>query len=69
MKKIQLTDKEVTMREPKVSDLMMLDNIEGDMAKEVALIVNLCELSQSEVEEMAFPEYKKLKKEVTAFLG
>jgi len=69
MIEIKLGDKKITMREPKVSDLKMLDSIEGEMNKEITLISNLCELPIDEIEALSYPEYKPFKKAVTAFLA
>jgi len=69
MIEIKLDGKKVTMREPKVSDLMMLDSIEGEMAKEAALVSSLCELPLDEVSGLAYSKYKPFKKAVTAFLA
>jgi len=68
MIKITLGDKQVTMREPKVSDLKMLDSIEGEMAKEITLISHLCEIPIDEIEVLSYPEYKPFKNAVTDFL-
>jgi len=69
MIEIKLGDKKITMREPKVSDLKMLDSIEGEMSKEITLISNLCELPIDEIEALPYPAYKPFKKAVTAFLA
>lgn len=68
MEKIKLKGKDITVREPKVSDLVMLDKVEGEMGKMVALIVNLCELPEAEVLAMSAKEFKPFREEINSFL-
>jgi hypothetical protein len=68
MRTIKLKDKDIKVREPKVSDLVMLDKVEGEMGKMVALIVNLCELPEDEVLAMSAKEFKPFREEINSFL-
>ena len=66
--KIKLSNKEVTMREPKVRDMMILDEIEGEGHKELALIANLCQLPPEDVMDLTMKDYKNLQKAAQSFL-
>ncbi|MBL4775307.1 MAG: phage tail assembly protein [Mariprofundus sp.] len=68
MEKIKSNNKEITMRERKVSDLVMLDRIEGEMGKLVALVVNLCELPEEEVLAMSAADFKPYREKANSFL-
>jgi len=69
MKKITLSNKEVSMREPKVRDMVALDDISGEAHKEVMLIVNLAQLPEDEVMDMGVKDYRKLQKVAQGFLA
>jgi len=47
----------------------MLDSIEGEMAKETALVSSLCELPLDEVDNLPYSKYKPFKEAVAAFLA
>ena len=66
--KIELSDKTVQMRKPKVRDLKATDDIEGQVSKEAHLACNLCQLTEDEIDEMSLVDYKKIQKEVAVFL-
>lgn len=51
---------EVTIRRPKVKDLKMADDEEGDIAESVVLISGLSGLRKSEVEAMDFLDFKSI---------
>ena len=68
MIEIKLKDQVVKMREPKVSDLVMLDKVDGEMAKMVALTVNLCQLTEDEVLAMSSKEFKPFREKINSFL-
>jgi len=69
MKKIiTLSNKEVTMREPKVRDIVALDDIDSEAQKEVMLIVNLAQLPEDEVMDMGVKDYRKLQGAAQDFL-
>ncbi len=69
MKTIKLSTKEVTLREPKVRDMVALDDIDGEAKKEVMLIVNLAQLPYDEVMDMGVKDYRKLQKAAQSFLA
>lgn len=69
MAQIKLSTKTVTMRTPKVRDMVMLDDVEGEVKKEITLISTLCELPQDEIMDMDLPDYKKLQDKVQGFLA
>ena len=69
MKKIILKDKtEVSMREPKVRDIVALDDVIGEANKEVHLIANVCQLDLEYVLDLGFDDFKKLQEPVQSFL-
>ena len=69
MKKIILKDKtEVTIREPKVRDIVALDDVIGESAKEVNLIANLAQLDVEYVMNLSLIDYKKLQVPIQSFL-
>ncbi len=69
MSKIVLSNKkEVTLREPKVRDMLALEPVIGEQLKEVTLISNLSGLSVEEIEEITIKDYKKLSEKLQSFL-
>lgn len=69
MTEIKLSNKTVKMRDPKVRDLSLLDDVTGEINREISLVSNLCELPLDEVMEMDLPDYKKLQAKVQTFLA
>lgn len=69
MKEIQLTHQAVTMREPKVRDLMIMDKVQGEAKKEVILLSSLCQLTEDEILDLSMSDYSKLQKELQSFLA
>jgi len=52
MKKIKLSNgTEVTMREPKVKDMRLVNGIADELEKEIAMLVNICEMTEDEINE------------------
>ena len=69
METIKLSNKDVTMREPKVRDMVALDDVSGETQKEVMLIVSLAQLPEEEVLDMGVKDYRKLQKVAQGFLA
>lgn len=62
--------KELSMRRPKVSDMMIADKAKGSEAeKEVSLFANLCEVSPEDVGQLDMSDYKKLQEIWQGFLA
>ncbi len=57
----------LTMRPPRVRDILAVDSIVGDAAKEVRLLANLCEVSPRAVEELDLRDYEALQREYSRF--
>jgi len=69
MNEVTLSDgKKVTMREPKVRDMVMLDDVVGEKQKEIELISNLSQLTDDEILDMNLKDYGKLQGVVQSFL-
>jgi len=68
MKEINLSDRVVKMREPKVKDVRALKDIKDKEEKEMALICNLTGLTQDELDELSLKDYTKLAKGLEGFL-
>ena len=70
MKKIKLSNgTEVTMREPKVKDMRLVNGITDELDREVAMLVNLCEMSEDEIDNLSGKDFKKLDKALQDFLS
>lgn len=62
--------KEVTLlRRAKAHDLERLDNVTGPVAKSIALIANLAEISPDQVREIDAEDFTVIEKEAASFLG
>ena len=57
----------LTMRPPRVRDVLAVDAIAGDAAKEVRLLANLCEVAPRAVEELDLRDYEALQREYSRF--
>lgn len=57
------------MREPKMKDIRAVSNIANNEEKEIKLISNLTGLSEAELDEATFKEYKILQDKLTSFLS
>lgn len=67
---IKLTNGQtVNIREPKVRDMMAIDNIQGNAKRELALVSTLTELPEEELLDFTMQDYGKLQKVVQGFLG
>ncbi len=69
MKEVQLTDQTVTVREPKVRDMLALDHIEGEAKKEITLLSSLTQLTEEELLDLTMKDYSKLQKVMQSFLA
>lgn len=69
-KEIILTDgTKITMREPKVRDMMIVGEETNNEKKEVAMVANLCNLTIDEVADMSLKDYSLIQKELKGFLS
>lgn len=68
-KPIELSTQTITMREPKVRDLMAVDNIDGEAKKEVALLSSLTQMTEEELLDLSLKDYGKLQTQMKAFLA
>lgn len=59
----------LNMRAPKVRDLLAVDKIKGDAAKEIRLFANLCEVPPEVVEELDLRDYTALQEAYRGFLS
>ncbi|WP_174516837.1 phage tail assembly protein [Wolbachia endosymbiont of Cardiocondyla obscurior] len=59
---------ELSMREPKVRDLLAIERIEGEALKEVALIANLASVLKEVVEDLCIKDYVEIQKVLKDFL-
>ncbi|UPA54527.1 phage tail assembly protein [Wolbachia pipientis] len=60
---------ELSMREPKVRDLLAIERIEGEALKEVALIANLTSIPKEVVEDLCIKDYVEIQKVLKDFLS
>ncbi|CQD11513.1 putative phage related protein [Wolbachia endosymbiont wPip_Mol of Culex molestus] len=60
---------ELSMREPKVRDLLAIERIEGEALKEVALIANLASVPKEVVEDLCIKDYVEIQKVLKGFLS
>ncbi|BAK73759.1 phage tail assembly protein [Arcobacter sp. L] len=61
--KVKLSTGEVVEgRRAKVKDMKLVNHIKDDMEKEIALIVNLTQKTEAEIDEMDIDDYGKLQK-------
>ena len=57
------------MREPKMRDIRALSNIKNNEERELKLISNLSGLSEAELDDLTFKEYKVLQEKLADFLS
>lgn len=68
MKKIDLGNgKTVTMREPKVRDMVAVKHIKDDIDREMTLIGNLTEMSEEELSDLPWASYQQLQEAFKGF--
>ena len=69
MKKIKLNNgTEITMREPKVKDMRIVNHIKDELDREIAMIANLCEISEDEIDDLSGKDFKKIDEALQDFL-
>jgi len=62
--------KKLTLRRPKVRDMLAADKSSGsDAEKEVTIFCNLCEVSPAVIEELDLSDYKQLQDKYSHFLS
>ena len=70
MKEIKLSNgKTIKMREPKVRDMKIINNIKNEFEKELTLIVNLTEMTPNEVDELSLKDFNKIDEALKSFLS
>lgn len=57
------------LRRPKVRDMMVMDEVEGNLQKSVRMISQLSDLPVAVIEEMDAADFNKASEVVEAFLG
>jgi len=63
------TVKAVRMREPTVADQLAIDRVEGQAAKEIAFIANLCEVSPVDLHALTMRDYTRLQVALGLFIA
>lgn len=63
------TGSKIEMREPKVRDMMIVDNESSAAKKELALMANLCNLSSDEIQDMNLKDYAELQGALKGFMS
>jgi hypothetical protein len=78
MKKITLNEpitvdsisvSELSIREPKVRDLLAIERTEGEALKKVALIANLASVPKEAVDDLCIKDYVEIQKALKDFLS
>lgn len=69
IEKINVFEVAENMREPKMRDIRALNHIKNDAEKEFALISNLTGVTNSELDNLSFKEYKVLQERLNDFLS
>lgn len=60
---------ELTLRRPKVRDLERMDKVSGEMAKAVAMVADLTELTPDQVREIDAGDFTAVAEALGDFLG
>ncbi len=68
-KEVKLSDQTVNMREPKVRDMLAVDEVVGEAKKEIALISSLTQMTEEELVDLSLKDYGKLQKQMQDFLA
>lgn len=69
MTEIKLSNQTVSMREPKVRDVVALDNVEGEAKKEITLISSITQMTQDELMDLSLQDYGLLQQAAQGFLA
>ena len=68
-KKIVLSDgREIEMREPKVRDMKLVEGIEPAQARQRKMVMNICLLTEAELDEFSMKDYMTLSDGLDSFL-
>lgn len=59
----------IQVREPRVRDLMAVDDIKSEQQKEINMLSSLTQLTGDELMNMRIPDYKRLQDAVQDFFG
>ncbi len=60
----------VTMRAPKVRDMLVMEKLGGsDAEKEIRLVASLCDLEPAVIEDMTLADYGRLQQAYRGFLS
>jgi len=62
--KLPVSGKVVKGRVSKVKDVRLVSDISNDFEREVKLIGNLCEMTQEEIDDLDYGDYRALQKEL-----
>ena len=65
---VKIDDKNITIREPVVRDMMAMDEVTGEKQQEVSLLANLTGLTQDEICSLTLKKYQKLQGVLKSFL-
>jgi hypothetical protein len=57
------------MRRPRVRDRLALDNVIGDMAKDVHIIASLCGYAPEEIHDLDYADFMACQRQLNAFVG
>ena len=69
-KAITLSDgRRLKIREPRVRDLMAVDDIESEKQQEITMLSSLTQLTEDELLDLRLPDYKLLQEAVQDFFG
>lgn len=69
MSKVKLSSgKTVEMREPKVRDMRAVKHIKDPEDRELAIFVNLAEMTEDEILDLPLKDYEKLQRAFEGFL-
>ena len=59
----------IQVREPRVRDLMAVDDIQSEQQKAINMLSSLTQLTEDELMDMRIPDYKRLQDAVQDFFG
>ncbi|MGL4225874.1 MAG: phage tail assembly protein [Shewanella sp.] len=69
MQQVKLSSQTVNMREPKVRDMLAVDEVIGDAKKEIVLISSLTQMTEEELLDLSMKDYALLQKQMQSFLA
>lgn len=69
MKQVQLSNQIIKLREPKVRDMRTLDEVVGEVEKEIKLISSLTQMTEDEIDDLSMKDYGLIQKELQVFLA